>query len=155
MACSCGSHATDFLCTIQNTYYGAMMSLEASGVLTYASQPVQLAYITKVQPRPFAGDPGGSIINLVTIEPTPISETNTKLYQSDGSIVERTGQAKIRNILAADKEGTIGYTAQQLQSADYWLVGGVQYDLVEGSIARPTSGIFWEVTLLKTKNNGI
>ena len=155
MSCSCGSHDTEFLCAIRSTVNGVLTSLEATGVLPYASQPVELVYVTRVQPRPFAGDPGGTIINKVQIQPTPMSDTNIKFYQPDGSIVEKTGTAKLKNILAADTQGDIGYTSQQLQSADYWLIAGVQYDLVEGSLSKMANNIFWEAQLMKSKMNGI
>lgn len=153
MACSCGGgHSNSFVCMIRTVTNNALMSVQ--NVVPSASQTVELVYITRIQPRPYAGDPGGEVINKIKITPAPLIETNIKMYQPDGSIVEKTGSAKLKNIIIADKEGDVGYTQKQLLSADYWLIDGAQYDIVEGSLQNNASNIFWEVQLLKSKTGG-
>lgn len=164
MACDCGSHASNWLCSLQNMTANILTGLEEGGVLPYAFNTVELLYLTNVNARPFAGDPGQKIQTKVKITPTPIVETNIEIYNSEegvkgyygGSIVERTGLAKIRNIVASDATSpTTGYNQKQLETANFWLINGQQYDLVDGSLKRLPNGIFWEAIVIKSKGNGL
>lgn len=162
MSCSCGGNHSNLLCSLQQMTSDVLMGLQDSGVLTTAFNKVELLYITSVNSRPFAGDPGQSIQQKVEILPTPIVTNvlepfiENSVYNEGRTAVQRTGMAKIKNIVASDKENpSAGYNLKQLETANFWLINDQQYDLVAGSLKRMPSGVFWEAIVIKSRTNGL
>ena len=154
MACGCGGgHANPLNC-YQQDVADILGSLENSGVLFYAFHTVELLYETSVNARPFAGDPGQVVSRKVRITPGPMVDTNIKLVQPDGSVIERTGVARLKRIVAKDGANGSGYTQEDLESATYILIDGFKWNLVEGSLTRPSNGIFWEMQVQRVKTKG-
>lgn len=153
MSCGCGGGHSNPLACYQQDVADILTSLEDSGVLFYAFHKVELQYDTTVNARPFAGDPGQKVSRKVTITPGPMVDTNVRLYQPDGTIIEKTGMAKVKRIVAKDGPNGAGYTQEDLESCSFVLIDGQKWDLVGGSVTRPVNGIFWEMMVQRTKNN--
>lgn len=117
-----------------------LKTVQNSGVLIYARHNVTM--VKRIQPTKVDkyGFQGQSVDHKTVMFPQPSVDLRDQLRQRDGVVVN-LGDVKMYNIPQT-------YTREQLlDDTDFYIIDGVEYDIVNGTLKDMQSGIFWEVIL--------
>lgn len=147
---SCSNNKKDNLLNcFQDDMRCILSDLDNDGLLIDSFYDVYLVYETEYGGNPGAGIPGEVIVDKQLMSPSPKVEINTKIFGSEGILIKE-GTARVSRITASDRKGG-SYSREQLEGASYWLIDGVEYDIVSGGLTRQSNGFFWEAILQRRK----
>lgn len=117
-----------------------LKTVQNSGVLIYARHNVTM--VKRVQPTKVDkyGFHGQNVDHKTVMFPQPSVDLRDQFRQRDG-IVVNLGDVRLYNIPQT-------YTKEQLlDDTDFYIIDGVEYDIVLGTLKDMQSGIFWEMIL--------
>lgn len=151
---SCNEPCKSMLEQLQDDVRDALSDLSESGELLYGFYKVFLVNNVYGEDFGFLGEAPEIIdVNKTQITPAPRVEVNTKMYVNN-EIIVKAGKARVTQIIASDNCDK-KYTREDLEGADYWLIDGSPYTLIEGGLKRLSNGIFWEAILERKQINGM
>ena len=117
-----------------------LKTVQNSGVLIYARHNVTMVkrvLPTKVDKYGFQGQ---NVDHKTVMFPQPSVDLRDQFRQRDGVVVN-LGDVRLYNIPQT-------YTREQLlDDTDFYIIDGVEYDIVNGTLKDMQSGLFWEVIL--------
>lgn len=130
---------------LRNVANKVLLSVQKSGVALYARHNVQICTRMQGGQKLQYGFQGASQDKRIPMDPQPIVDLRTQYRVKDGAVVA-IGDAKLSNIPQK-------YTRDQLVNASFYLIDGVEYNHVGGTLKDQASGIFWEMILKKREQD--
>ena len=122
-----------------------LKAVEKPGVLLYARHNVQICIRMQSGAKQQYGFQGKQDDKAITMSPQPAVDLRTQYRVKDGTVIA-IGDARLYNIPQT-------YTRDMLTSASFFLIDGVEYNHVGGTLKDQVSGIFWEMILKKRENS--
>lgn len=136
---------TGLLDIFRNVADSTLKSVQDSGVLLYARHQVMIC--TRMQGGAIRqyGFQGSPQDKKVLMYPQPKVDLRTQYRAKEGAVIP-IGDARLSNIPQSS------YTREDLTNADFFLIDGVEYNHVNGTLKDSASGIFFELILKKREN---
>lgn len=127
--------------TLRNVTKNVLQATQGAGVVFSARHNVKMVIRQQAAKISQYGFQGKRNDSETIFDPQPDVDLRTQYRQRDG-IVVAVGDAKLSKLSQT-------YTREQITAATHFLIDGVEYDYVGGTLKDLSSGIFWELILRK------